>query len=227
MKPKDLKPFFTFDMRQVVLKDKIWCVPTYYDAYDSFQFKGFESQDFFANDRPVLVEFCSGNGDWILEKAKSQPDLNFVAVEIQFKRVKKIWSKMKNLEIDNLIIICGDGRLVSKKYFKENSIEGIFINFPDPWPKKRHIKHRIIQDDFVKDMHYFLKEDKSVVFVTDSEPYLSETIEKFGQAKGFNHAISEPFFLKDPKEYGYSYFKNLWKSLGREIFLYEAKKELV
>ncbi|MCH1429775.1 MAG: tRNA (guanosine(46)-N7)-methyltransferase TrmB [Chlamydiales bacterium] len=223
MKPSDLKPFFTFDERNVVLKDKIWCVPTYFDDYESFKFSGFNSPEFFGNDRPVLVEFCSGNGDWILEKAKSCPEVNFVAVEIQFKRVKKIWSKMNNDKVDNLMIICGDGRLVAQKYFKESSIDGVYINFPDPWPKKRHIKHRIIQESFVKDMARFLKKDGSCVFVTDSEPYLEETIEYFSKVEAFSHALPLPFYLKDPKEYGYSYFKNLWTSLGRDIYLYEAR----
>ena len=145
MKPKQLKPPCSWEDRRVILDDGILFVPDYFDAYDSFTFPGWDSPEVFGTQRPVHVEFCSGNGTWIAEKAQQHPDVNWVAIEIRFDRVRKIWSKKKNLGLDNLFVVCGEGLRSSHHYFPEGSVDTVYVNFPDPWPKKRHAKHRSYQ----------------------------------------------------------------------------------
>lgn len=217
MKPKDLPLAFTWENRKVIFKDGIWCVPSYYDHYDSFAFPGWDHSGFFKKKQDVCVEYCSGNGHWIVEKALKNPDLNWVAVEKRFDRCRKIWSKMKNQGLDNLLIICADAMIVTENYFPDQSIEEIYINFPDPWPKKRHTKHRLIKKTFLDQMGRILKKGASINLVTDDWDYLQNACLCI-EDSFFEFAFPEPFYVTALAGYGTSYFDQLWRKLGRKIY---------
>lgn len=224
MKPKDLKYPFSWEERQVLLKDHILYVPDYYTEYQNFTFPEWESDEVFGNKNPVYVEYCSGNGTWIYEKAKENPDINWVAIERDFDRVRKIHSKRTNGNIKNLFIVSGEALTTSKYFFKSEAVEKIFINFPDPWPKDRHAKHRLMKPRFIEEMARVLKVDGSCLFVTDHEGYCTEGIESFLQVKRLSPCVSSPYYISDRDNYGTSYFDTLWRSMGKKIHFVEFKK---
>lgn len=222
MKPKDLKIPFTWGESEVLLEDGVWYVPERLEDYASFRFPGWEQ--LFGNDHPVHVEYCSGNGLWIIEKAKENPEINWVAVEKQFKRVRKIWSKMKNEGLKNLIVVLGEGVQVTDEYFPDGSISEVYVNFPDPWPKKRHRKHRIVQPLFADQMQRILKEEGKINLVTDDADYSETMIAVFQDALGFASCYAEPFYVSEDKGYGSSWFEELWREKGRAIRYHKYQK---
>jgi len=217
MKPEDLKIPFAWEDRRIMIKDRVWHIPERTVTASEFMFPGWESPVFFGNDHPVYVEYCSGNGAWIAAKAKANPMINWVAVEKKFARVKKIWSKIKNMELGNLIVICGEAMNATKRYFPDHSISAFYINFPDPWPKNRHAKHRLIQIDFVHELWRSLKTNCNFTFVSDDIPYSEWFIEAMHQHRGFVSQYPSPFYVNDCVDYGTSYFDELWRSKGRQI----------
>ncbi len=225
MKPEDLKSPFSFDERQILIKDRVWFVPDYFDRYDQFQFPGFSDEQLFGNANPVYLEYCSGNGSWIAGRAQKDLKINYVACELKFGRVRKIWSKIKNFELDNLFAICGEGFGITKRYFTPASIDRVFINFPDPWPKKRHAKHRIIQEPFLDELLRVLKPNGIVTFVTDDNAYSDWTIERFLKIEGFESCLEEPYYSNELSEYGTSYFDTLWREKGRLIRYHQFRKK--
>ena len=104
MKAKDLKPPFDWNSRRVLIHDRIWYSPLRHENEEEFSFPGWNSPELFENDNPVHVEYCSGNGAWIVDKAVNFPEVNWVAVEMKFPRVSKIWAKIKTLNLKNLIV---------------------------------------------------------------------------------------------------------------------------
>lgn len=216
MKPKDLKPLFKWDERRVYLDRDILHIPTYYDSYDCFSMPSW--RELFGNDRPVVVEFCSGHGHWIVQKAQSHPEMNWIAVEWQFDRVRKIWSKRENLSLSNLFIVSGDARLFVRHYLAPESVAAAFVNFPDPWPKQRHAKHRLIQPSFLSDLHRTMQPGSRLTLVTDDLPYRDQMIESLRVTPGFCPEVAPPHYLADWEGYGGSYFDQLWRGLGREIY---------
>lgn len=224
MKPADLKPPFKRDDRQILINDRIWYVPTRTTSSGNFVFPGWDHPDLFGNGNPVCVEYCSGNGAWIAEKAIANPNVNWVAVEKKFERVRKIWSKVKNMGLKNLIVLCGEAHNATKCYFPDHSIQDTYINFPDPWPKNRHAKHRLIQEDFAKELWRILKDGRALTFVTDDFPYSQWLIEVMQQHGGFNSAYPHPFYVTDQSQYGTSYFDELWRSKGRTIYYHQFNK---
>lgn len=225
MKPSDLKPPCPRDDQRTIIDDRVWYVPRKLNKPQDFVFPGWDHPDLFGNDLPVIVEYCSGNGAWIADKAQKHPEINWVAVEMKYERVKKIWSKIKNLQLKNLIVICGEATMTTVNYFPSETISDAYINFPDPWPKRRHFKNRLIQPAFADELSRILKEGKSLTFVTDDVPYSEWLIEVMGNHKDFISAYPDPFYLVDEADYGSSYFEQLWKSKGRLIRYHCFRKQ--
>jgi len=224
MKPKNLKCPFTWRNRYVLIQDRVWYVPEYYDAFDQFTFPGWNSPDFFGNDRPVHIEYCSGNGDWIIQKAQQFPEFNWVAVEKQFQRVRKIWSKAQNHNISNLIIVSGEGYTVSHHYIPDQTVSEVYVNFPDPWPKERHKKHRIIQPRFTQEIGRILKDNGKFALATDDPNYSREMIEVLQQTPGFASCYPDPFYVSEEEGYGSSWFEELWRKKGFSIRYHQFQK---
>lgn len=215
MRPKDLKSNFTWATRKPFLKDNILYVPEYYSEHEAFNMPVLS--ELFANKNPVFVEYCSGNGDWVVEKALQNPSINWIAVEKQFERVRKIFSKRENRGASNLLIICGEALTFTRYYLLENSIQEIFINFPDPWPKHRHAKHRLIQGEFIRELSRVMVEQGCSTFVTDDDIYARSIIQLMSTSGLWDSIHKEPYFVTDIEDYGYSFFDTLWRKLGKVI----------
>lgn len=225
MKPSDLKRPFRWQHRKVLLEDGILHVPDFYKDYSDFTFPGWESPEIFGNSNPVHVEYCSGNGKWILERAIANPDINWVAVEMRFDRIRKIWAKLKNHELKNLLIVCGEACLSTEHYFPSNSVAATYVNFPDPWPKDRHAKHRLIQKPFVDQVARILKPDGRMTLVTDDKAYCQQMIEEFTGCSTMESIFPVPYFVTEWPDYGTSYFDELWRSKGETIHYQQYKKK--
>lgn len=224
MKPEDLKSPFSWDERQILIKDRVWFVPDYFEN-DAFHFPGWADPNVFGNEAPVYVEYCSGNGTWIAAKALADTAINWVAVEKKFCRVRKVWSKIKNNQLDNLFAICGEGWNLTRRYLPNASVDRVFINFPDPWPKKRHTKHRIIQPHFLDEMIRILKADGTLTFVTDDPDYSDWTIDAFSTHPGFVSCYEAPYYMTEQPQYGTSYFEELWRGKGKTIRYHQFQKK--
>jgi len=217
MKPKDLKAPFCWEDRQPLISDCIFHVPRYYHAHHEFSFPGWEGNFLFNNQNPTCIEYCSGNGDWIVNRAKQFAHLNWIAVEIRFDRAQKIWSKIKNEKLDNLFVVFGEGLTFTHHYVPYGAIEAVFINFPDPWPKRRHAKHRLVKEGFLNELVRILGKGKEVTFVTDDFNYLKDVVDLFQTHRGFDPVLPKPYFTDLLTSYGTSWFEMLCCKMKRNI----------
>lgn len=216
MRPKDLKFPFNWDSREPLLLNGVLYVPKHYDLHHIFPKESF--WETFSSYKNIAVEYCSGNGTWVAEKAKEDPSVLWIAVEKRFDRIQKIWAKKENFDIENLLIVCGDVFLFTKYYLLSDLVDQIFVNFPDPWPKDRHAKHRIIQEPLVREMLRVTKSRGSVVLVTDDEPYSSQMIFEMLKEGAWSSCFPEPDYYKTEwPSYGTSYFDSLWKNQGKVV----------
>ncbi|MDE3045664.1 MAG: tRNA (guanosine(46)-N7)-methyltransferase TrmB [Verrucomicrobiota bacterium] len=210
MKTKeDLFIPFSWEERRPIFLERFFYMPKNYE----YQEQRFQWAELFGNEKPVHLEICSGNGQWIGERALQQPEVNWVGVELRFDRARKIWLKSFRENIPNLQVICGEGGAFLRCYAPPASVSQVFINFPDPWPKPRHAKHRIIQVPFLEALHAVVRSGGRVTLATDDVPYRDQMISEFSQVKGWKR-IEET----DWSSYGDSYFANLWKGKGRTIY---------
>ena len=221
MRPKDLKRPFTWDEREVRIDGGILFIPDFLPDYTALPFPGWPA--LFGNTQPIHLEYCSGNGSWIAERAAKHKELNWIGVEKRFDRVQKMWSKRHNLGLDNFFIVCGMAESVTRHFFAADEVAAIYVNFPDPWPKKRHAKHRLIQRPFIDEMGKILSRKGSVTLVTDDPVYSEQMIEEM-QGAGFLSLFESPHYITDCEDYGDSFFDALWREKGKTIRYHEFQR---
>ncbi len=217
MNPKDLKKPFKWEDRRPLMQDGVLYVPEYYDKHQEWA-----PVPFFAEAKPIAVEYCTGNGAWILEKAQLHPEMNWIAVEIRFDRARKIWSKMRNANLTNLLVVCGEALTFSKYYLQDSVVQEAYINFPDPWPKEKHAKHRLIQEPFVREISRVISNNGRVVLVTDHPVYHEQMKAEIGKVAEWQLSL----YTNEWPNYGTSYFDHLFRGQGCPIHYlqFENKK---
>lgn len=214
MKPKDLNHPFSFKDRRLLVKNGIFYLPNFLTSYAGFDPK-------LPLDHPrVFIEFCSGNGEWIIQKALENPEVQFIAVEKLFLRIQKIYSKRENLGIKNLFLVSGDINLLLEHFLPDESVDTLAINFPDPWPKERHIKNRLFHENFVLHVKRILKHSGEVFLVTDDRGYSDWVCRAMeGKFRSLKENLNKPL-----ENYGSSFFQRLWESKGKDIFYHHYEK---
>ncbi|MEM7175307.1 MAG: tRNA (guanosine(46)-N7)-methyltransferase TrmB [Chlamydiota bacterium] len=211
---------YSFEERRPTLINRVFFLPPHY--FGELGVLSWESPKLFGNHHPVHIEYCSGNGEWIIDRALRYPQWNWVAVEKKFKRVRKIYAKREKRQLKNLAIVAGDAIALTKHCLALNSVAAIYINFPDPWPKKKHAKHRLIQEEFVDNLSQVVLPAGTFTLVTDHSDYW-EQIRVILEKVAIWKAVSVPARFEE--EYGSSYFDRLWRSKGLPIrFLAYQKK---
>ena len=218
MKPKDLLIPCSWEKRCPLFLDRLLYVPKYYFSHEEKAKEIFSKNSFFPDKNPIVVEYCSGNGQWIIDRAKKEKEKNFIAVEMCFDRMRKIWVKMHNQKVKNLFIVFGEALTFTKYYLLDNSISSVFVNFPDPWPKKRHAKHRLVKKDFVEEISRIVKEEGTATFVSDDFPTAERIGETIVSHKSWHPFFENPYYKTKWADFGSSYFKELWEKKGKSIY---------
>lgn len=119
----------------------------------------------FGNDNPIHLEIGMGKGDFIYNMALQNPHINFVGIEKYAGVIARAIKKYPN-KLDNLRIINMDALNLTKVFKKE--ISTIYLNFSDPWPKKRHASRRLTSDIFLKIYDDIFKDTKRIIMKTDN-----------------------------------------------------------
>jgi tRNA (guanine-N7-)-methyltransferase len=227
MRPKNFRCPFKWEERRPLIFDRVLFVPEYYDRHQEWTFPGWESPEVFGRRAPIEVEYCTGNGAWIIEKARTHPERNWVAVECQFERVRKIWSKMHNEQIKNLFIICGEALTFTRYYVQDESFSAIYVNFPDPWPKEKHAKKRLLQEPFIGEMARVIKRGGVATLVTDHPNYMIQISQNMLNHLAWKPVFSPPYYVTEWEDYGSSYFEQLWREQGVPIHYLQFYREKI
>ena len=129
----------------------------------------------FENDNPINVEIGMGKGDFIIKMAQKFPNINFIGIEKYESVLVRAVEKLELLDLKNIKLIRMDAINIDKVFYKE--IDTIYLNFSDPWPKKRHAKRRLTSDSFLKLYDKVFKNKNHIIQKTDNIGLFAYSIE--------------------------------------------------
>lgn len=181
--------------------------------------------EFINSGRSVELEIGCGNGKFLINRARAYESRFFVAID-RVEKWMKVSQKRARLEkLNNILFIKADARLIFKKYIPAASLDVVHINFPDPWPKKKHLKRRIVNRDLLKQIFEKLKEKGCLYLATDDEPYfrfMRTEIQALNYPWRYEESINQKLLTDIEKETRY---EAKWKSAGKNLhYIRMAKK---
>lgn len=152
-----------------------------------------DPSDFFPKRaNPVVAEIGFGMGDATAEIAHSNPEVNYLGIEVHRPGIGKLLGRIEAEAIENLRIVHHDAMMVFEQMLKPESLHGIHLFFPDPWQKKRHHKRRLIRPSFTPVLRDHLENGGYLYMVTDWQDYAESALEILTQTDGL--ANSFPVF---------------------------------
>lgn len=133
----------------------------------------------FHNDHPIKVDIGSGKGKFLVEMAQAEPWANFIGIKIFHDGIRKTLKKVNALRLTNIRLLHATAREALEYCFSSSQINTIYISFPDPWPKKRHARRRIVQPATVALLADRLTLGGQVILATDVESYARDMLQCF------------------------------------------------
>jgi tRNA (guanine-N7-)-methyltransferase len=154
-----------------------------------FQESQIDLQTLFPKSQPIVMEVGYGMGEATWQIAKANSSTNYLGIEVHMPGVGKLMARLDEYELTNVRLIERDVFEVFYYIVKDQSLDGVHLFFPDPWPKKRHFKRRIINERFLADVSAKLKPGGYLHIATDWVPYAEWIKEVFSQTKLFTGGV--------------------------------------
>ena len=145
----------------------------------------------FPNSSQIILEIGFGMGEATALIGRDFPQTGFLAVEVHKPGIGKLMARIEELELSNIRIIEGDAHPILQTMIPNNSVDGVHLFFPDPWPKKRHNKRRIINAEFLKLIYPKIREGGFFHIATDWVPYAEYIQEVFAASPLFSGGVVE------------------------------------
>lgn len=182
--------------------------------------------EIFGNNNPTYLEIGCGKGEFIETIPVLNPGINYLGIELKHKRIlmilKKIWvDTHPNVRLMKLYV---DEKVT--EIVPEESLDKIYIQHPDPWPKRRHNKNRLIQHPFIDALFKILKPGGTVEISTDHPDYAEWIVEKFMEREDFESMFPGGFTRVSPyrDKHITTYFEKINAEVGFEPYFMHYKK---
>jgi len=182
---------------------------------------------FFANNNPVHIEIGMGKGQFLMEMASLNPDINYIGIERYSSVLIRAVQKKEELDLPNLTFILMDATEICEVFAKQE-IERIYLNFSDPWPKDRHAKRRLPSRQFLERFKEILKDEGQIEFKTDNKDLFAFALEEV-EPGGFKLiAVTHDLHHDEIMNAGnvMTEYEKKFSALGNHICKYVIKKNI-
>lgn len=204
------------------MKHKSWSEPFLKDHPEIVKVIVHQEDVDFDFSHPTCLEIGTGRGDFIVQMAKKYPDFQWIGIEMNVDALaitakKVVESGLKNIQLirQNFIVIA--------PFFPSSSFNKIYLNFSDPWPKKRHAKRRLTADTFLNEYRRLLKNEGELVMKTDNYPLFCFSVEMLEQEKWNIISLESPYEEIKEEDAGTEY-EMKFRSLHQPIYRLKAKR---
>ena len=170
----------------------------------------------FGRDAPKYLEIGSGMGETTASIAKSHPQNDYLAIEVYTPGVGSLLKKIEEFKLTNLRIIQYDAVEVVNNMLPQNYLDGVHIFFPDPWPKLRHHKRRLIQPEFISLLCKHLKFDGYIHVATDWDNYADQILKVMNNESNLTNTSKD--FVPRPEYRPLTKFEQRGLRLGHKVW---------
>ncbi|RLG12528.1 tRNA (guanosine(46)-N7)-methyltransferase TrmB [Candidatus Pacearchaeota archaeon] len=177
----------------------------------------------FGREAPLYLEIGIGNGEFIVWLAKNHPEANFIGVEVAKEFFRKALNRVVSANLSNVRLICMEGSKALCKLFFSQSLSGLYLNFPDPWAKKKQKKRRLINQAFVWLLADRLILNGFFIMVTDYKEYAEEVVNFFLNCPSFC-PLWDSVIKNSLPHYYHTKYARKWLSAGLPLFYIGFKK---
>lgn len=172
----------------------------------------------FGRTAPVVLEIGFGNGEHLLARAQAEPDKDFVGVEVHRPGAGRLLNRAAAVGVTNLRVACHDAVEVLRDWLPEGALAEIVIYFPDPWPKKRHHKRRLVQPDFARLAASRLAPGGLLKLATDWADYATHMVATLDAEPALENLAGAGGFIARPGERSLTRFEQRGLKLGHGVF---------
>lgn len=178
-------------------------------------------------EKRILFELGSGSGQHLIRQAQRNPELFFIGIEVRFKRAYKTAEKAARLNLKNIFVIRADAEAMIKIFSPLETapvIEGIYINFPDPWQRPKWKKNRLISDTFLPQYAACLKSNAFLKLKTDHKEFFESSKKLLSAHSDFSVSCDSSDLYQSPyvEQNIATEFEQLFRSQNLPIFFLEA-----
>jgi tRNA (guanine-N7-)-methyltransferase len=172
----------------------------------------------FGNDHPTILEIGFGNGETLALLAQRHPENNYLGVEVHGPGVGHLMIQLQRQESDNVRILRTDALALLRQRMPPASLAGVLLYFPDPWPKQRHHKRRIVRPEFLELVHRALIPGGMLHMATDWEHYARHMMRLTSAHAGFRNRAGEGAYSPRPDDRPLTKFEQRGQRLGHGVW---------
>jgi|SRR5579872_3170773 len=167
---------------------------------------------------PRTVEIGFGNGENLANLAAAHPQRDYLGIEVHRPGVGRLLLSAQERQLNNIRVVCHDAVEVLRDQLAPASVDEILILFPDPWPKKRHHKRRLVQGTFVELVVQRLRLSGVLRFATDWQPYAQAVLELLSSHPGLRNLAAGGGYCPRPEERNPTRFEQRGVRLGHDVW---------
>ncbi len=172
----------------------------------------------FGREAPVVLEIGFGMGDSLIEMARQAPEKDFIGIEVHPPGVGRLLARAAEEGLSNIRVYCDDAIEVLERCIPDASLDTLQLFFPDPWPKKRHHKRRIVQPEFAQKIRQKLTIGGCFHMATDWENYAEHMMEVMSAADGYRNAAGTGQYSPQPQWRPVTKFQSRGERLGHGVW---------
>lgn len=180
--------------------------------------------EIFGNDNPLALEIGCGTGHFIVQLAQQRPEVNFLAIDIYNKGCFKSCTKVDAAGLNNVRVMRVEARWLMDKGLGTGSLSAVYINCPDPWPKKRHRNRRLVNRDFLITLAHHLLPGGDFYFSSDFADYAEDVAAQIHNLKGYRNMLSRAWVHSLPG-YPSSKYMQRFLELGQQIHFIHYQRD--
>jgi tRNA (guanine-N7-)-methyltransferase len=167
---------------------------------------------------PWVVEIGFGTGDALLAAARAHPECDYLGIEVHRPGIGRLLRELDAAALSNVRVIEGDAIDVLARSIADDALDAVHVFFPDPWPKKRHHKRRLVVPDFVSIIVRKLKPGGAVHVATDWQDYAQQMLATFEAAPGLVNTAGPGQYAPRPDGRLETRFERRGRGLGHQVF---------